>query len=102
MVSTPPITKMLLYLLLRSVLVRHIVISCRVCSECDSATLVAAVACSLYASSNRFLQHPLAVLGQTQEAHGVYKGGGEIELAAELAGGVVEGECVMVVVEAFP
>lgn len=88
--------------MLRSVLVRHVGINGRVCSWCDSATFVAAVARSLHASNDRFLRHPLGVLGQTQVAHGVYKGSGEIELAAKLARGVVEGERVMVVVEAFP
>lgn len=97
-----PITEVLLYLLLCSDVVCHIGISCRVCSKCDSATFVAAVTCSLYASPDCFLQHPFAVLGQTQEAHAVYKGSGEIELEAKLTGGVVKGECVMVVVEAFP
>ena len=70
--------------------------------EWDSATSDAAVTRPQNASGDDLLGHPLAVLGQTQEAHGVYEGSGEIELAAELAGGVVVGECVMVVVETFP
>lgn len=96
-----PITKMLLYPLLRSVSVRHIAIGFRVCRWCGSATFVGAVARSLSASPDRFLLDPPQVRSQTQEAHGVYEGGGEVELAAELTGGVVEGEGVMVVVEAF-
>lgn len=67
-----------------------------------SATFVAAVARSLHAGGDRFFHHPPAVFGQAQEAHQVYEGGGEIELAAKLAGGVVEGERVVVVVKAFP
>lgn len=67
----------------------------------DSATLVAAVAAALHARTDHLLRHLLAVFGQTQEAHEVYEGGGEVELGAELAGGVVEGKRVMVVVEAF-
>lgn len=71
-------------------------------SRCDSATFVAAVTRPLFACNYHFLWHPLTVRGQTQEAHKVYKGSGEIELTAKLTGGVVKGECVMVVVEAFP
>lgn len=92
---------MLLYLLLRSVFVRHIGINCEVCSRCDSATFVAAITRSLYTSSYRFLLNPLAVLGQAQKAHGIDEGGGEVELTAKFTGGIVEGECVMVVMEAF-
>lgn len=69
--------------------------------EEQSATFVADVACSLNASSDDILRHSLAVRGQTQEAHEVYEGCGEVELAAELTSGIVEGEGVMVVVEAF-
>ena len=68
---------------------------------CDSATFVAVVARSLHASHDNFLRHPLDVPGETHEAHEVYEGGGEVELAAELTCGVVEGERVVVVVEAF-
>lgn len=68
---------------------------------CPSATFVAAVARPLHAGEDGILRHPLAVSGQTQEAHEVYEGSGEVQLAAKLTGGVVEGECVMVVVKAF-
>lgn len=93
---------MLLYLLLRSVWFDMSVSFAEFYSWCDSATFVAAITRSLNASNDQFLRNPLAVLGQAQEAHEVYKGSGEIELAAKLTGGVVKGECVMVVVEAFP
>lgn len=79
----------------------------RVCLEiqfqrlCQSATFVAHFTCSLNASNDNLLRHPLGVRGKTQEAHEVYEGGGEVEPAAELTGGVVEGERVMVVMEAF-
>lgn len=66
-----------------------------------SATFVAAVAGPLHAAEDGVLGHPLAVPGQTQEAHEVYEGSGEVQLAAKLTGGVVKGECVMVVMEAF-
>lgn len=91
---------MLLYLLLRSVLVRHVRYQLK--SRYDSATFVAAVARSLDARRDDFLRHLFGVLGQSEEAHGVYEGGGDVQLAAKLTGGVVEGECVVVVVEAFP
>lgn len=67
----------------------------------DSATFVAGITRSLNTGRNNFLGNPLGVRGQADEAHEVYEGGGEVELAAKLTGGVVEGECVMVVVEAF-
>lgn len=67
----------------------------------DSATLVAAVPRSLDATVDHLLRRLPEVRGQAQEAHEVDEGRGEIELDAELAGGVVEGERVMVVVEAF-
>lgn len=47
------------------------------------------------------MRDPLAVLGQAQAAHEVDEAGGEVQLAAKLAGGVVVGEGVVVVVESF-
>lgn len=94
---------MLLNLLLFSVALPYTHVRCtESVSGRHSATFVAAVACSLHAGGDRFFHHPPAVFGQAQEAHQVYEGGGEIELAAKLAGGVVKGECVVVVVKAFP
>lgn len=92
---------MLLSLLLLSVLVWHVGVHYRVFRWCYSATFSAAIPCSLLACKYQLLWYALTVRGQTQEAHEVYEGSGEIEPAAELAGGVVEGECVVVVVEAF-
>lgn len=66
-----------------------------------SATFVAAVTCSLDTSVDGRLRHHLAIRGQTQEAHEVYEGGGEVQLPSKFTGGVVEGERVVVVVEAF-
>lgn len=68
----------------------------------SSTTFVAAITRAPYASTDRFLRRHPAVLGQPQEAHEVYEGRGEIKLAAKFTGGIVKGECVMVVVEAFP
>lgn len=67
----------------------------------SSATFVAAVTRPLHAGEDGVLQHPLAIPRQTQEAHKVYEGSGEVELASKLTGGVVKGECMMVVVKAF-
>lgn len=66
-----------------------------------SANLVAAVTCSLGAGQDEVAGHPLAVLGQAQKAHEVYEGSGDVHLNAELTGGVVKGEGVVVVVEAL-
>lgn len=68
---------------------------------CPSATFVAAVTRPLHAGEDGVLRHPLAVSGQTQGAHDVYEGSGEVELAAKLTACIVKGECVMVVVKAF-
>lgn len=62
---------------------------------------MAAVTGSLGAGRDEVAGHPLAVLGQAQEAHEVYEGGGDVQLHAELTGGVVEGKGVVVVVEAL-
>lgn len=69
--------------------------------SCSSATFVAAVTRPLHAGEDGVLRHPLAISRQTQEAHKVYEGSGEVELASKLTGGIVKGECVMVVVKAF-
>lgn len=63
------------------------------------ATAVAAVSGTLHASQDHIAGHPLAVLGQTQEAHQVDETCGEVELAAKLAGGVVVGKGVVIVVK---
>lgn len=65
------------------------------------ATAVAPVARALYSGLHRLAGDPLAVLGQTQPAHEVDEAGGEVQLAAKLAGSVVVGEGVVVVVESF-
>lgn len=70
-------------------------------ASCSSATFVAAVTRPLHAGADGVLRHPLAISRQTQEAHKVYEGSGEVELASKLTGGIVKGECVMVVVKAF-
>lgn len=62
---------------------------------------MASVPCALYPRQDRLAGDPLAVLGQAQEAHEVDETGGEVKLAAELAGGVVVGERVVVVVESL-
>lgn len=67
----------------------------------SSATFVAAVTRPLHAGEDGVLRHPLAISRQTQEAHKIYEGCGEVELASKLTGGIVKGECVMVVVKAF-
>ena len=63
---------------------------------------MAAVARSLHAGKDHFFGNLLAIRGQTQEAHEVNEGSGEIELVAKLTAGIVKGECVVVVVVAFP
>lgn len=65
------------------------------------ATAVAPVARALYPRLHCLARDPLAVLGQAQAAHEVDEAGGKVQLAAKLAGGVVVGEGVVVVVESF-
>lgn len=65
------------------------------------ATAVAPVSGALYSGHDRLVGHPLAVLRHAQVAHEVDEAGGEVQLAAELAGGVVVREGVVVVVESF-
>lgn len=67
----------------------------------ELATAVAPVARALYPGLHCLMGDPLAVFGQTQAAHEVDEAGGEVQLAAKLTGGVVEGEGVVVVVESF-
>lgn len=65
------------------------------------ATAVAPVSGALYSGHDHLVGHPLAVLRQAQVAHEVDEAGGEVQLAAELAGGVVVREGVVIVVESF-
>lgn len=65
------------------------------------AAPVAAVSGALDSSEDRLSGHALGVAGQAQETHEVDEAGGQIELPAVLAGGVVEGERVVVIMEAF-
>lgn len=74
---------------------------CGVGSPSYSATF-AAISRSLNASSDQVFGNLFSVSGQTEEAHKVDEGSGEVDLAAKLACGVVKGKCVMVVVEALP
>lgn len=65
------------------------------------AAPVAAVSGALDSSEDRLSGHALGVAGQAQETHEVDETGGQIELPAVLTGGVVEGERMVVIMEAF-
>lgn len=65
------------------------------------ATPVAGVAGALYPGQDHLVRRSLGVLGETQEAHQVDETGGEVQLAAELAGCVVVRERVVIVVESL-
>ncbi len=62
---------------------------------------VAAVSGALSSSEYGLFGHTLGISGQTKITHEVNETGGQIEFVAELAGGVVEGKRVVVVMEAF-
>ena len=62
---------------------------------------MASVAGALYSGEDRLVGHSLAVLGQAQEAHEVDETRGNVQLAAKLAGCIVKGERVVVVVESL-
>lgn len=62
---------------------------------------MASVSGALYPGQDHLAGHPLAVLGQAQEAHEVDEAGGEVQLAAVLAGGVVVRERMVVVVKSL-
>lgn len=62
---------------------------------------MASVSSALYPRQDNLAGHLLAVLGQAQEAHEVDEAGGEVQLAAVLAGGVVVRESVVVVVKSL-
>jgi len=65
------------------------------------AAPVAAVSGALDSSEDRLSGHALGVAGQAKETHEVDETGGQIELPAVLTGGVVEGERMVVIMEAF-
>lgn len=62
---------------------------------------MASVTGALYPRHHHLSGHSLAVLSQTQDAHDVDETGGEVKLAAELAGRVVEGKRVVVIVKSL-
>lgn len=65
------------------------------------ATAVAPVSGALYPSQHQPVGRSLAVRGEAQEAHEVDETSGKVQLAAKLAGCIVIGERVVVVVESF-
>lgn len=65
------------------------------------ATSVASISSALYPGQDHLTGDSLAVLGQAQEAHRVDETSGNVQLPAKLAGCIVIGECVMIVVKAF-
>lgn len=62
---------------------------------------MAAVSGALYPGHDGLVGHSLAVRGQAQQAHEVDETSGEVQLAAKLAGRIVIGERVVVVVESL-
>lgn len=62
---------------------------------------MAAVPGALRPRQDHLAGHHLAVGRQAQVAHEVDEAGGQVQLAAELAGGVVVGEGMVVIVEAL-
>lgn len=67
----------------------------------NSATLVTSISSPHFPSQDHLLGDLLAIAGQPQEAHEVNEGCGWVEAPAKLTGGVIIGEGVVVVVEAF-
>lgn len=65
------------------------------------ATPVAPVSSTLQSGHDKLMGHSLAVLGQTQETHEVDETSGKVQLAAKLAGCIVIGERVVVIVKSF-
>lgn len=65
------------------------------------ATPVASISSALYPSQNHLMGDSLAVLGQAKEAHKVDETSGNVQLPAELAGCIIIGERVMIVVKPF-
>lgn len=65
------------------------------------ATPVASVSRALYSGQDDLAGHAFAVLGEAQEAHEVDETSGKVQLAAKLAGCIVIGEGVVVVVESL-
>lgn len=65
------------------------------------ATPVASISGALYSGRDHLVGHSLAVLGQAQETHEVDETSGKVQLAAKLAGCIVIGERVVVVVKSL-
>lgn len=65
------------------------------------SAIVAPIASPSFPSQDGLLGDLLAIAGQPQEAHEIDEGRGEVVVPAELAGGVIVGEGVVVIVEAF-
>ncbi len=66
-----------------------------------STTFVAAITGALSAGYDGLTSYPPAILGQSKEAHEIYKRLGQIQLTAKLTCSVIMGECVMIVVKSF-
>lgn len=62
---------------------------------------MASVSGALYSGHDHLVGHPLAVLGQAHETHEVDETSGKVQLAAKLAGCIVIGERVVVVVKSL-
>lgn len=65
------------------------------------ATPVASVSGALYPGQDHLVGHSLAVFGQAQVAHQVDEASGKVHLAAKLAGSIVIGERVVIIVESL-
>lgn len=76
------------------------------CLEADHnsilATPVTSISSALHPGQDQLVGRSLAVLGQAEEAHKVDETSGKVQLAAKLAGCIVIGERVVVVVKSFP
>lgn len=62
---------------------------------------MASIASALYSAQDHLTGDFLAVPGQAQEAHEVDETSGNVQLPAKLAGCIVKGERVMIVVKSF-
>lgn len=78
-----------------------LLVSSRRHERADLATAVAPVSSALCPGQDGLAGHPLAFRRQAQVAHEVDEARGQVQLAAELAGGVVVRKRVVVVVESF-
>lgn len=66
-----------------------------------STTFVAAITGAFNTGHDGLTSYPPAILGQSKEAHEIYKCFGHVQPTAKLTCSIIMGECVMIVVKSF-